>query len=117
MTDRLVAPGHKDDQVHHVKPLRGSTILDVTAHVRAEIWRQDGLARAGKFGGKHTLPEGPNDARLRLLVEEVGEVARELNEADLGNPDPDGLYTELIQTAATAVAWTAALTEEAEGYR
>ena len=65
----------------------------------------------------HTLPEGPNDARLRLLVEEVGEVARELNEADIGNPDPDELYTELIQTAATAAAWAAALVEKAEGYR
>lgn len=42
---------------------------------------------------------------LSLLVEEVGEAARELNEGLGGDVDDDKLYTELIQIAAGVVSW------------
>lgn len=64
------------------------------------------------------------DRRLRVLVEEVGEVARVLNDAEhivLGRADeeseralvPIRLREELVQVAAMAVAWIAALDGEA----
>ena len=85
--------------------------IEVTLErVHAEILRQDQLARAGKFGGTHILPSGPDHARLAVLTEEVGEVARELNEALIkGELDRDALVSELVQTAACAVAWATAL--------
>ena len=47
--------------------------------------------------------------RLAILTEEVGEVARELNEDRLGNLDPgdwrDRRVKELIQVAAMAATW------------
>lgn len=50
-------------------------------------------------------PQLPDDARLAVLVEEVGEVARELCERRIGNGDTQRLRTELVQLAAVAVAW------------
>jgi len=112
---------HKDPAlVAHIKPLQVNVIEEVLAAVMEEILRQDILAREGKFGGTHVLPGGPDDARLRVLVEEVGEVARELNEMDQGNSRerPTGkLLDELIQTAACSVSWAAAHIEEENGYR
>ena len=78
--------------------------------VFAEVIRQDILARAGKFGGLHILPSGPDHARFAVLAEEVGEVARELNEELMGRRQPEGaLVKELIQVAACAVAWATAI--------
>ncbi len=118
------------DPVAHIKPLRGSMITGVLDDVATEIQRQDDLARAGKFGGTHILPGGPDADRLVVLVEEVGEVAKELNEERAGNPvstglghhprrgpDPGKKYDELVQTAACAVAWATAHLEELKGYR
>lgn len=94
--------------------------LDV---VFAEVLRWDRLARSGKFGGTHILLAGPDHARLAVLVEEVGKVARELNETLIGNnarslrsPPPDRtlLIKELIQVAACAAAWAASLGREEE---
>ena len=49
--------------------------------------------------------------RLAILIEEVGEVAKEFNEArhDGRDVDPLALRKELIQTAAMAIAWADAL--------
>lgn len=49
--------------------------------------------------------------RLAILMEEVGEVAREFNEARHGDRplDVGRLRKELIQTAAMAVAWADAI--------
>lgn len=77
----------------------------------AEVMRQEALARLGRFGGTHILPGGPDHARLAVLVEEVGEVARELNEA-LMRPeglDRDKLTRELCQVGACAIAWATAI--------
>lgn len=52
-----------------------------------------------------------NDRRLAILVEEVGEVARELNDRIVNNRalDRDHLVKELIQVGAMALTWVEAL--------
>lgn len=50
-----------------------------------------------KWGANRNLP---HDTWLRILVEEVGEVANALNEGDEEN-----LRVELIQVMASAMAW------------
>jgi NTP pyrophosphatase (non-canonical NTP hydrolase) len=51
--------------------------------------------------------------RLAILMEEAGEVAKGFNELRHGNVDEDtlrqSLYEELIQVAAMATDWAAAL--------
>jgi len=56
-------------------------------------------------------PGHTNDRRNSILVEEVGEVARELNDAEIGNRpvDRDKLVKELIQSAAMCLTWVEAL--------
>ena len=100
--------------VEDVKPLSDAAIVRVLELVRAEVQRQDDLARAGKFDGTHILPSGPDAARLAVLVEEVGEVAHEVNEAFgfTAGRDTAPLYGELVQVAASSVAWLAALSDE-----
>jgi NTP pyrophosphatase (non-canonical NTP hydrolase) len=62
------------------------------------------------MGRSHT-----GDRRLAILMEEVGEVARELNDAEIdGRPaDRYSLVKELIQVAAMAASWI----EFLEGFR
>lgn len=97
--------------VSTVKALELSKIQVTCDAILAEVLRQDILARRGKFGGTHILPSGPDHARLGVLIEEVGEVARELNEALIkGQLDKDALVKELVQVGACAAAWATALT-------
>lgn len=50
-----------------------------------------------------------DERRLAIAVEEVGEVAKWLNELALHNsPDPDDLEIELIQCAAMFASWVEA---------
>jgi len=50
-----------------------------------------------------------DDRRLAIVAEELGEVAKELNEKALGNPvDEDALEIELIQCAAMLASWVEA---------
>ena len=61
-----------------------------------------------KHGDKSMESWAADDyARLAILTEEIGEVAREFNEASLGSrPIAFGaLRTELIQVCAMAGAW------------
>lgn len=61
-----------------------------------------------KHGDKSMESWSPADyARLAILTEEIGEVAREFNEAEIHERDPDmaALRKELIQVAAMAAAW------------
>jgi hypothetical protein len=59
--------------------------------------------------GNHSMlsPSHTDDRRLAILTEEVGEVARELNDAAIGDRpvDRDKLVKELIQVAAMAASW------------
>lgn len=58
--------------------------------------------------GEHSM-FGPmfHDRRLTILTEEVGEVARELNDAAIDSRpvNRDDLVKELIQVAAMAASW------------
>ncbi len=58
-----------------------------------------------------------HDRRLAILAEEVGEVARELNDAVLGDDgvrtvDVAKLASELAQVAAMAASWLEVLLEQ-----
>ena len=82
--------------------------------VQAEIDRVDVLARDpnGPFHGTHIIPGGPDHDRIVVLGEEVGEVNTALKEIHYGMMTrEEDLYVELIQTAATAEAWAAAILE------
>ena len=75
------------------------TVRDrIYAMISMERGRQQALQRAGKF--KHTCadPELSDHQCLTILVEEIGEVARDLCEGR--SP-----ITELTESAAVIVAW------------
>jgi NTP pyrophosphatase (non-canonical NTP hydrolase) len=84
-------------------------------HVAKERLRQEGMKADGRF--RHTCAdyELSNSEKLTILVEEVGEVAREVLTQDgrrLAHDTagtPEGLRQELVQVAAVAVAWIEAL--------
>lgn len=64
-----------------------------------------------RFGDSH-----PDAYWLSVLVEEVGETASEMNDYELAPPEGkevqahvDAMRSELIQVAATAMRWYAAL--------
>jgi NTP pyrophosphatase (non-canonical NTP hydrolase) len=67
-----------------------------------ERQRQEQLKKEGKFLYTCADAEMTDGERLAVLVEEVGEVARAMN-------DGKGLREELIQVAAVAVAWVEAI--------
>ena len=80
---------------------------DIYAEVRAERERAH-----AKHGDKSMESWAASDyARLSILMEEVGEVAREFNDAEIGERDMDltAVRAELIQVAAMAVAWADAI--------
>mgnify|MGYP003395489311 CR=1 FL=1 len=96
--------------ISEVKALAFENLRVTADAIIGEVLRQDTLARRGKFGGTHILPSGPDHARLAVLMEEVGEVARELNEALIkGTLNKPALVKELIQVGACAAAWATAL--------
>lgn len=72
---------------------------------------RDERARAHAKHGDKSMESAPWDdptgKRLRILLEEVGEIAREFNEADIGGRPVDAasLRSELVQTATMALAW------------
>jgi NTP pyrophosphatase (non-canonical NTP hydrolase) len=57
------------------------------------------------------LHEFPHHIRLSVLMEEVGEIAKELQEKD-EYKNVINLYIELIQTAAVCVRWIEELSKE-----
>jgi hypothetical protein len=74
----------------------------------AEERRRQIVKWGGRGGDGIENPNQPNGIRLRVLVEEVGEVAEAMGRPEDGNGKGD-LRTELIQVAAVAVAWVEAL--------
>lgn len=76
-----------------------------------ERGRQDRLQAQGKF--RYTIADSRigHDRRLSILTEEVGEVAKRLNQLELlthVHYDPE-LVAELVQVAACAVGWLESL--------
>lgn len=75
----------------------GDTSL-VLSDVALERDRQEQLLAAMKFDWTCADLDVSDDEKLRVLVEEVGEVARAIHEKS-------NLREELIQVAAVCVAW------------
>lgn len=81
--------------------------------VYRERYRQEDLKAAGRFKYTCADPEISDDECMVVLIEEIGEVARQvLNQPDRegersydGEGSREGLQKELIQVAAVAVAW------------
>jgi hypothetical protein len=88
---------------------------DPVAHVLNSCVLKDILEEADRAHAHHgdnsmMNATASNERRLAILTEEVGEVARELNEASIhGTLDELKLYKELQQTAAMAASWMAVL--------
>jgi len=82
---------------------------DTLASVQVEATYAD-----RKHGDQSMFAPGQtNERRLAILAEEVGECARELNEAAIkGVLDSRHLREELIQVAAMATTWHDALLRE-----
>lgn len=83
-------------------------------HIDNERTRQEYLKKTGRFDFSCSDPGITNAGRLAVLVEEVGEVAHEVNEG-IGHAhnsryvDLVKLRKELIQAATVAVAWIEAI--------
>lgn len=76
------------------------------AHLLVDAERERAAAKWGRhYIGAYAAAEP--DRAYRVLMEEAGEVARELNDADTEERavDLDKLRAELIQVAAMATAW------------
>ena len=89
----------------------------VLGDVARERLRQEEMKLAGRFMFTCAEEGLTNAEKLAVLVEEVGEVARDvLNQEDRHLcthyvvSTPEKLREELIQVAAVAVAWAEALT-------
>lgn len=86
-------------------------VLRAYASERVSIWTEvaDERARAHAKHGSRSMESLPAVAlrRLAILLEEVGEVAKEFNDADVENRGVDlpKLRAELIQVSAMAGAW------------
>ncbi len=111
------------DPVAHIPPFSPEVLREVAVMILNEINRQDFLAREGKFGGTHILPGGPDPERMVVLTEEMFEAMlltalERLNQSLNAGLRPDGyrrvegLKEELLQVAACATAWVAAIIEE-----
>lgn len=72
-----------------------------------EIAAERARALAKHGDGSMDRASRTDPIRLAILVEEVGEVAKEFNDArhDLSDLDLEALRKELIQVAAMAAAW------------
>ena len=97
---------------------RQETVLDM---VRAERDCQEALLAMGHHRWTCATAEISPDRKLRVLVEEVGEVAEaiDLLEGALARGEAGGLERtqlrdELVQVAAVAVAWLEGMEAEVE---
>lgn len=70
-------------------------------------------AKHGDTSMESVRADDPTGRRLRILLEEVGEVAREFNDAEHDQRPVDlaRVRAELIQVAAMAGAWADACTD------
>ena len=82
--------------------------MEVMARVAQERVRQNQLFAEGKIPFNCASRIADRNRKLRVLVEEVGEVAEAIDQCEL-NPEAlrrrEHLRDELVQVAAVAVAW------------
>lgn len=96
----------------------GTLLEYVLTHVGTERLRQDVLKEQGRFEFTCADDGMTNAEKLACLVEEVGEVAREVLTQDERRLARDtvgskaALRKELIQVASVAVAWVEGLDKE-----
>lgn len=67
-------------------------------HLEIREVERERYLQIGKFGDQSGVPD---DTAFRILGEEVGEVARALNDRE----SLDALYRELIQVATVTLVW------------
>ncbi len=86
-------------------------MMDVFERIAQERVRQQELLREGKHTFTCASPIADDNRKLRVLVEEVGEVAEALDALENKKDWKrfDHLREELVQVAAVAVAWLEAL--------
>ncbi len=87
---------------------------DIGEDVLAERQRQELLRDDGRFPFTcASVPGMSDEAKLAILMEELGEVARAVSEKNGNANDKHGsdLRTELIQLAAASVAWVESIDE------
>lgn len=90
-------------------------MLEVFARIAAERIRQRELFHAGKLTFDCASPVTDNDRKLRVLTEELGEVAQAIDQLERCGRRAasvfarEDLQTELVQVAAVAVAWLESL--------
>lgn len=81
----------------------------VPEEIESRMWIFERIAGEREYqDGTH---EFPPEIRLSVLVEEIGEIAKELQEIEQGKHKVH-LIMELIQTAAVCVRWIEELQEE-----
>lgn len=82
---------------------------DIFEAVKEKMWIFERIATEREYqDGTHEFPE---EIRLSVLVEEVGEIAKELQEIEQGKNKLNLMY-ELIQTAAVCIRWVEMLEKE-----
>ena len=83
--------------------------MNVMARVAQERVRQQELFRGGKFTFTCASTTADDNRKLRVLTEEIGEVAEAIdrieNSKSNHQPARDHLRDELVQVAAVACAW------------
>ena len=107
-----------NDEYDYNGPYRSDIFQDIDV----ERDRQDELKALGKFPMTCADLEMTHPERLSVLVEEVGEVSHEVNEAIGRQPTNRkeaalrraDLRKELVQVAAVCVAWVEAIDREME---
>jgi hypothetical protein len=85
---------------HNIPPLLTSALLNMV---------QTEATGAHIKHGSNSMLYATDERALAILMEEVGECAREMNELALGNRTPEDykymLVIELVQVAAMALTW------------
>lgn len=99
--------GVESGRFAHMTPHDQFSVMDILR----ERMRQEQLRAEGRFAHTAADPEMSDTAFLAVLMEEVGEVARAINDAE----GAKRLRDELVQVAAVCVARLELLGQQAAG--
>lgn len=109
VSEELHPPFLNSEQMIAAIAVAPTARLHALADANNERVRQNALFAAGNISPSVCDPRTSNGARLGVLVEEVGEVAKAINEGTLTVIERKHLRAEVIQVAAVAIAWAEAL--------